>query len=356
MHWLEFSVAADGEVAEAVIELFNRYGQGGAVVETSIDCLEHELSTTPQPSAVTVKTYLPLNEGARVLRQRLEEGLWHLGRIVPIPEPIVRELPEEDWANAWKKQYQPLRIGRKIQILPEHRHASAGQLHGSTSDRVVIRLEPGMAFGTGLHPTTRLCLEALEQCLAPESEQAAAHRNAFAHQNAFAHRNAPASSVLDVGTGSGILAIAAAKLGARSVLALDTDPVAVVVAQENVIKNGVSELVQVQHGTLPGGDGVFGSGVENLRVLQDGGPFDLVMINILAPVIVRLAPALARLLSPWGRLIAAGLVEDQEAEVERELLRLGLQVVERAQEEDWVALLAGRSMPEYESQRSAGEL
>jgi ribosomal protein L11 methyltransferase len=316
LDWLEFSVEADGEAAEAVLELFNRYGQGGAVVEIAVDCLEGELSTAPMPSVVTIKAYLPVDEAVPGLRRRLEEGLWHLGRLYPIPEPLIRELAEEDWANAWKRQYQPLRIGRKILIVP------AWQAPIPESDRIIIQLEPGMAFGTGLHPTTRLCLEALESTLAP------------------------ANVVLDVGTGSGVLAIAAAKLGARSVLALDADPVAVTVARENVMSNAVTQQITVQHGTLPGGGGSFGLAGATQPIMLDGGEFDLVVINILAPVIIGMAPALAARTVPGGRLIAAGLVEGQEADVVRALLEQDFQLVGRTQETDWVALVAKRGRSE----------
>jgi ribosomal protein L11 methyltransferase len=175
-----------------------------------------------------------------------------------------------------------------------------------------------MAFGTGLHPTTRLCLRALEAYLVPGSD------------------------VLDVGTGSGVLSIAAAKLGARSVLALDADRSAVTAARENLSMNGVDEQVVVRHGTLPGGDSVphhfvAGGALE----LLDRGHFDLILINILAPVILSLAPSLAERLAPVGHVVVAGLIESQETEIREGLRNQGLEIVERTQEKDWVALVAG---------------
>jgi ribosomal protein L11 methyltransferase len=313
LDWLEFSVTTDGEAAEAVVELFNRYGRGGAAVETPVDCFEHELEERSTLAGVIVKAYLPLDGTATEARRRLEEGLWHLSRIYPIPEPVVRELAEQDWTEAWKQQFHLLRIGRRTVIVP------AWEVYEPGPGEIVIRLEPGMAFGTGLHPTTRLCLAALESHLAKDS------------------------AVLDVGTGSGVLAIAAAKLGARSVFALDADPVAVAVAQENVTANGVAGRVIVWHGSLSGGDVVpkhFTEGSE-LELLESG-TFDLVLVNILAPVIVGMAPALVARLAPGGRLIAAGLIEHQEAEVVRALEAQGLQIVHRTQEKDWVALAARR--------------
>jgi ribosomal protein L11 methyltransferase len=195
--------------------------------------------------------------------------------------------------------------------------------HWSESDQVVIHLEPGMAFGTGLHPTTRLCLEALEAHLVPDCR------------------------VLDVGTGSGILAIAAAKLGARSVLAIDSDPVAIAVARENVISNRVAEGVTVRLGSLPGG-----LSQEWMPRRRDGGPlpyvvkdgdFDLVLVNILAPVIMGMAPALGARTRSGGRIIAAGLIESQETDIVRALRNQKLEIVGRAQEKDWVSLVAQRA-------------
>lgn len=310
MKWLEISVTTDGETAEAVVELFNRYGRGQSVIDRPVDCFEYELVDIPLPPVVVVKTYLPLDGSAETARRRLEEGLWHLSQIQPIPEPVFRELAEEDWSEAWKQQYHRLHVGRRIVIVP------AWEDYGPAPEEVVVQLEPGMAFGTGLHPTTRLCLEAME-----------------------AHLTS-GCTVLDVGTGSGILAIAAARLGARSVLALDADPVAVRVARENVLANGVAGSVAVQHGSLPGGDVVpMHFAPEGTLPLLTSGQYDLVLVNILAPVIAGMAPALAARMQPQGWLIAAGLIEEQEKDVIAAFREQGLTVVSRTQEDDWVCLV-----------------
>jgi ribosomal protein L11 methyltransferase len=332
--WLEFSVETDGEAAEAVVELFNRYGQGGAVVETQVDCFEHEIACDTPLAQVRVKTYLPLDTATGEPRRRLEEGLWHLSQIYPMPPPVVHELGD-DWIDAWKQQYHRLRVGRRIVIVPEW------EAYTPMPQEIVIRLEPGMAFGTGLHPTTRLCLAAIETHLPC------------------------AASVLDVGTGSGILSIAAAKLGAASVLALDADPVAVAVAAENVARNGVTGLVTVRHAILSANskataaDGVQAGSktggwlpqrfeAESGPEIVDEGAFGLVAINILAPVIVALAPALAARTAragtsgaapAGGKVIASGLIRDQEVEVIDALAAQGLEVVERTEEGDWVCLV-----------------
>jgi ribosomal protein L11 methyltransferase len=310
LDWLEISVTTDSEAAEAVVELFNRHGHGQAVVEIPQDRFEYELETGTPPTSVIVKTYLPNDGSASAAQRRLEEGLWHLGQVYPIPGPVIRELAEKDWSEAWKKQYQIQRLGRRTVIVP------AWEEYAPSPCEISIRLEPGMAFGTGLHPTTRLCLRALET-------------------------HCPAGGkLLDVGTGSGVLAIAAAKLGASSVLALDADAAAVAIARENVVMNGVDGRVTVRHGTLPGGDAVpvhfLGSG--NLDLLETGR-FDLILINILAHVIVSLAPALSARLAPGGSVLAAGLIDTQEPLVTESFKASGLDVVERAQEKDWVSLV-----------------
>ncbi len=271
--------------------MFNRYGRGGAVLSADF---EDEFSDT---AVVTVKTYLPLDEEGLKTKRCIEEALWHLSQIYPLPTPEFRELTEDDWANAWKKHYHVLRIGKRIVIKPPW------QEHERRPDEVVIELDPGMAFGTGLHPTTRMCLQALEEHLEPGAK------------------------VLDLGTGSGILAIAAAKLGAGSVLALDNDPLAVKAARANVRANGVQNLVAVEHGSLD----------------QTTEEFELVLVNILARVIIELTnQGLVDRVRPTGQMIAAGIIEEQEAEVTVALREHGMEIVERRQEKDWVTLVGGR--------------
>jgi ribosomal protein L11 methyltransferase len=296
--WLEASVQADGEAAEAVSEVFNRYGRGGAVLSTDFG---DDSSST---AVVTVKTYLPLDEEGRKNRQRIEEALWHLSQIYHLPAPQFRELTEDDWAHAWKKHYPVLQVGQRIVIKPpwqEHKPALS-RVEGPQPDEVVIELDPGMAFGTGLHPTTRMCLQALEEHLEPGAK------------------------VLDLGTGSGILAIAAAKLGAGYVLALDNDPLAVKAAHANVRSNEAQNLVTVELGSLD-------------KAMEK---FDLLLVNILARVIIELAgQGLTDRVQPNGLMIAAGIIEEQEAKVTAALRERGLEIIERRQEKDWVTLVGG---------------
>ena len=290
MSWLEVSVQVDGEAAEAVSEVFNRYGRGGAVLSTDFG------DDSSNTAVVTVKTYLPLDKEGLRTKKLIEEALWHLSQIYPLPPPEFRELTEDDWANAWKKHYHVMRVGQRIVIKPPW------QEYKPRPDDAVIELDPGMAFGTGLHPTTRMCLQALEEHLRP------------------------GASVLDLGTGSGILAIAAAKLGAGSVLALDNDPVAVRAAQANVKSNGVQNTVTIELGSLD----------------KATEKFELLLVNILAKVIIELAgQGLMDRVLPTGLMIVAGIIEEQEAEVTAALRKHRVEIVERRQEKDWVTLVGG---------------
>ena len=293
--WIEVSVETDGEGAEAVSELFNRYGTGGAVVSMDFGSGFAEQDDSEGKEVLAVKTYIPVGEEGGEVRRQLEEGLWHLSQFYPLPRPTFRLLPYEDWATAWKKHFSILHISRRLVIRPPwleyHRRP----------DEVVIELEPGMAFGTGLHPTTRMCLLAVEELIRPRMR------------------------VLDLGTGSGILAIAAAMLGACSVLALDIDPSAVRVARVNVTTNRVTDRVRVEHGSL--------SGLES-------DTWHLILVNILARTIIALLDErLVRYLAPEGKLVAAGIVREQAGEVERAFSSHGLTISDRRQEGDWITLI-----------------
>jgi len=284
LNWLEISLRVDEESAEAISELFNQYGEGGAVVEMSPDDL-----------LVTVKTFVP-SPDERL--KPLYEALWHLGQIRPLPEPQVRELKEEEWAEAWKAHYEPQHIGRRLVVCP------SWQRYLPSGGEVVITLDPGVAFGTGLHPTTRMCLEAIEE------------------------RLSCGAKVLDVGTGSGILAIAAAKLGASAVLALDTDPLAVEIAKENVLANGVRRAVKVKEGSLE---------------MAKGFSFDLIVVNILARTIADLIEkGLLDHLKPEGLLIAAGIMASEEEEARKAFREWGLKELSPLQKGDWVTLIGRR--------------
>jgi ribosomal protein L11 methyltransferase len=241
-------------------------------------------------------------------RDRLEQALWYLGRIRPLPAPAFRPIQEIDWVEAWKVHFQPIPVGERLMIVP-------AWLEPDTAGRIPIRIDPGMAFGTGTHPTTQLCLELIETIQKSVPDPGA-------------------TEVIDVGCGSGILSIAAAKLGARRALGVDTDPDAIAAARENARLNGVSERLELEVGSLADIQG----GQFNLHKAP------LVLANILAPVIVQLLrEGLGDLLTPGGYLVLSGILEEQSPEVESALSKNGLQVLERRMIEDWVAFLCYHS-------------
>jgi len=296
LRWLEISVEVDREAIDDVAVLFGRHCQGGAVVEDR----PPDIAREPTQRA-TIKGYLAESDSETA--RKLEIALLLLSDSAPISEPRVRMLEPEDWADSWKAYFPVRHVGRSLVIVP------TWQTYAPQPGERIIRLDPGMAFGTGLHPTTRLCLMAMERCLEPGWR------------------------VLDVGTGSGILAIAGALLGARSVDALDVDPVAVTVASANARLNGVSSLIRVTRATL--------GEVPDPEVRQhvETG-YDLVVSNILAETISLMAPHLARAVRSGGVVIASGILSTKAEMVTQALSAHGLAVTDQLQEEDWVALVA----------------
>ena len=304
-YWLEVSVLTDGEGAEAVAEVLRPFAYNDGVV---LEQLGDESSPAHDAleTAVTVKIYLPDVDDTPQQRQRIEEILYHMGRLYPLPPPIFRKLKDEDWANAWKAHYHPFRIGKKVWIQPswvEDGRNEEGDF--AQPDDVVLVLDPGMAFGTGLHPTTQMCLQALEQAVVP------------------------GNSVLDVGTGSGILAIAAVKLGAGQVRAFDNDLLAVKTTQSNAAQNHINNL-HVHQGVLT-------------DVPQS--QWDVVVVNILAHVIISLLTKdnLLAYVAPQGKLILSGIIEEQLAGVETAVFQAGGRIVEKIQVKDWVCLIVAPS-------------
>lgn len=300
--WLEVAVECDGEAAEAVAELLRPLAYGDSVVleQRSDARAQEEDALEPQ---VTVKIFLPGEQDSPELRQKIREALYYLGRLYPIPEPAFNRLADKDWAHAWKEHYHPFRVGSHIWIQPTW----APLADEIRADDVVLTLDPGMAFGTGLHPTTQMCLSALPGLVRPGVR------------------------VLDVGTGSGILAIAAAKLGAHRVLGVDTDDQAVRAAEENVAQNDVADRVEIAHGSLDG--------------VSDRN-WDLVVVNILAPIIVDMLraadqkPGLLDYVNADGRLLLSGIIDAQESTVSQALDDVGAAIVETLRVRDWVALVA----------------
>lgn len=285
---VEYSLACDDEAAEAVFQAFQRHSGGQAAVEV----------LDPQGGRqVRVLAYLPAADGDG--QRRLEEAAWHLAQIRSLGRLRRRELSRQDWASSWQRRYsRPLRIPPRLLIrFPWQRQRQ-------TPGEVVVEIEPGMAFGTGLHPSTRGCLAMLQ-----EAVQAGAR-------------------VLDVGTGSGILALAALRLGAGQVDACDLDPQAAAVAAANAARSGLSPRLQLWAGSV--------------HALRPEPRYRLIVSNILLSVLVELAPALSRLLDPQGSWILGGILIEQAPPMEAALAGAGLEVVGRGQWQGWLTLRAAR--------------
>ena len=298
MRWLELTVEADVEAVEAVSEIFGRLGRGSAVRPTRlIRDPRDELAAREDPTApYLVTVHLPDDPEAPAAIDATERALWHLQAfgLRPVGRLSVTPVDDTDWTEAWKADYRPQRIGR-IVIVPSWLEEPIAP------DEVAIRLDPGMAFGTGLHPTTRGCLTLLQR-LEPMPAR-----------------------VLDLGSGSGILSIAALRLGAERVEALDTDPFAVAATSDNAAANGVAERLLSMRGTLPAEPG-------------NGARFDLILANLVAVLLVELAPGLAAHAAEGGTLLASGIIEPRAEETLAALTTAGFRLVDRLDDGEWVSL------------------
>ncbi len=310
--WLELAVAADHEAVEAVSEILSRAAPGGTSVEPAFELVDEGLAARVDLARpALVRAHLPVTDEAavRAAVAQADRELGHLRAfgLRPIGDLETRIVREADWANAWRAHFPVLRIGRRIVIRPTWRR------HRRRAGDVVLALDPGMAFGTGLHPTTRLCLAALESL---------DDRGVIAAGGA----DGGPARVLDVGSGSGILSIAAARLGARAVLALDVDPIAVEATTANARRNRLARTIRAREGSVPSGD----------------GPFDLVLANLIASLLVTLAGDLVEDLRPGATLLASGIFETREADVVAAFEARGLALERRWAEGEWVAVEARR--------------
>lgn len=302
---MELAVEADIEAVEAVSEILGRLAPGGTSVEPAFDLVDEGLGARVDPTRpAIVRAYVLATDpeaGRRAIREA-ETALSHLQAfgLRPIGDLRSRTIDEADWADAWKAHFPVMRVGSRLVIKPTWRR------HRARPGDLILALDPGMAFGTGLHPTTRLCLAAVEQ---------AADRGEVA-----------GGRVLDVGCGSGILAIAAIRLGAEHVLGLDIDPVAVEATLANARRNRLVRQISARVDSLPSG----------------APPHDLVLANLIASVLIELADQLRDELRPGGVLLASGIFADREVAVTKALRTAGLVTFERTAEGDWVALAARR--------------
>ena len=309
MNWLEVSLTVDGELAEAVADVLARYAPNGVTTEQGVKFLNDEDEGTPS-GPITVRAYLEMNDQVEETRQKLEESLFYLGMIQPLPAPVYKRIADQNWMEAWKQHYKPILIGKRLVIVPVW-------MDSPEPNRIAIKIDPGMAFGTGTHPTTQLCLELIENYV-----------ETLKVSETFRVLN-----VIDVGCGSGILSVAALKLGAKTALGVDIDPESIKNSRKNAIANGIGDELILGKGSV----------VEILSGQFALKSAPLVVANILAPVIVRLFDAgLADLVEPNGTIILSGILDHQAESVIDAAQVKGLSMNEKRQMGDWVALRFSR--------------
>ena len=284
MAWQELSITVPHEYVEPISYLFGRYGKG---VSTEL----------AGEGKVLLRTYLTTRSRQRMAR--IDVGVRLVGAIEPIGDLEIRELPEdEDWMESWKSHFRILRIGTRLVIKPTWLELD----FTASPDDIVIEIDPGVAFGTGYHPTTDTCLQAMEQHIAP------------------------GMTVLDLGTGSGILTIAAIKLGAALVTALDIDSQAVTAARRNFRRLGINNQVRLGQGSVP-------------HPTAPAGNFDLAVANISARGVADRCPFILTALKPGALFIASGLLNTQKEEVAAVVEPLGFSLISEWPQEEWTTLL-----------------
>lgn len=309
MKWAEFSIHTTQAAVEPVCHILHQSGASGVVIEDTSDLVKdwdlefgkvYELSPDDYPEeGVIVKAYFPVNS---FLNETIEETKGEINGLTAHQIDLgknkvtVSEVDEEDWATAWKKYYHPIKVSNQITIIPTWEEYTPNE------GEMIIELDPGMAFGTGTHPTTILSIQAIEKTITAGDR------------------------VLDVGTGSGVLAIAAAKLAAKKVDAYDLDDVAVTSAMGNVELNQATSIIDVKQNDLV-------KGVEPES-------YDLVVANILAEIITSFTDDVFSILRPGGTYVTSGIIQRKKQDVKDALTASGFLITEITEMEDWVAMTA----------------
>ncbi|MGX5388707.1 50S ribosomal protein L11 methyltransferase [Bacillus thuringiensis] len=286
MKWSEISIHTTEEAVEAVSHILHEAGASGVAIEDPAE-------------GVLIKAYFPQTDSLHETIAGVKSSIDVLPSYdieIGTGNITVNEVNEEDWATAWKKYYHPVQISDTFTIVPTWEEYTP-----SSPDEKIIELDPGLAFGTGTHPTTTMCIRALEKTVQP------------------------GDTIIDVGTGSGVLSIAAAKLGASSVQAYDLDPVAVESAEMNVRLNKTDDIVSVGQNSLL-------EGIE--------GPVDLIVANLLAEIILLFPEDAARVVKSGGLFITSGIIAAKEKVISEALEQAGFTIEEVLRMEDWVAIIA----------------
>jgi ribosomal protein L11 methyltransferase len=285
--WIEFKVEVPFEFVEPVAELFRKFGKGGVAIEEAGGWNPDEGETRPERPSAILRTYMPQTAAYKSNREMIHIGVALISKLTDVSPMEERDIAEQEWEDAWKAHFTPLRIGQHLIVQPPWRRGEE---------------LPGFAFGTGHHPTTHRVLEATERLLKSGQD------------------------VLDVGAGSGILSVGAAKLGAGKVVGVEIDSIALKAGRGNLRSNGVAGVARLYAGSLP-----------NEHVPQ--GWADLVLANVNSVALTNLAPELSRATKPGGWLVAAGILKERQQGVENAFNASGLSITERIYDDDWVALI-----------------
>ena len=308
MKWAEISIQTSHEATEAVAEIFHELGASGVLIEDPelVNDYIHsgawdytDIPLAEETDIVTVKAWLPTDEDLPSKLEQLRLHMDELGQIFDKSCGSINcsEIQDEDWANNWKQYFHPEKIGDRIVVKP------SWEEYTPVNDEIVIELDPGMAFGTGTHATTSMCIQLLEEYVKPGMK------------------------VFDVGTGSGILAIAAAKLGAGEIQAADYDPVAVEVAQENIAANNEDGHIAIFQSDL----------LKNMT-----GTADVIIANIIADIIIRMFDDVDTKLNPHGVILTSGIIADRISEVIEKAEQQGFVVDKMNEKAGWAAIIFRR--------------
>ncbi|MDI3114459.1 50S ribosomal protein L11 methyltransferase [Clostridioides difficile] len=309
-NWIEVTIKTTTEAVEPITNILYEQGAGGAVIEDPKDFLfqkkneldwdyvEEEVFKKNEEDDVLIKTYVSeeknVMEFVEIIKQKVL-GLKDFGIDIGEGSVSLDQVNEADWANAWKAYYKPTKVGQRVVVKP------TWEDYAMQEGDLIIELDPGMAFGTGTHETTSMCIRELEKYVNKDSK------------------------VFDIGCGSGILAIAAAKLGAKEVVAVDLDEVAVKVAKENVLENKVEKSVSVMHGNLT-------------DVIKDKA--DVIVANIIADIIKILAKDVQNFMKKDAIFISSGIILDKVEEVKESLIENGFEIVEVQKLGEWSAIVS----------------
>ncbi|MFY0942971.1 50S ribosomal protein L11 methyltransferase [Clostridioides difficile] len=309
-NWIEVTIKTTTEAVEPITNILYEQGAGGAVIEDPKDFLfqkkneldwdyvEEEVFKKNEEDDVLIKTYVSeeknVMEFVEIIKQKVL-GLKDFGIDIGEGSVSLDQVNEADWANAWKAYYKPTKVGQRVVVKP------TWEDYAMQEGDLIIELDPGMAFGTGTHETTSMCIRELEKYVNKDSK------------------------VFDIGCGSGILAIAAAKLGAKEVVAVDLDEVAVKVAKENILENKVEKSVSVMHGNLT-------------DVIKDKA--DVIVANIIADIIKILAKDVQNFMKEDAIFISSGIILDKVEEVKESLIENGFEIVEVQKLGEWSAIVS----------------